>query len=225
MNVLLVEDDRELARQLVATLSAARFHVEHVGEGEKALSTAMEPRWDVIILDVSLPGLSGFSIVDHMRNSGVRTPVIFLTAKSDISNRIKGLSLGADDYLTKPFSHDELKARLLALVRRSSMGQGAPVKLPRGWTLNPLLREVGIGGETIALMPKEWSLLRIFLEHEGEVLTKSHLLEQVWGISFDPGTNVVDAMVCRLRRKLTVKGSTAHVETLRGRGYVFRSHD
>jgi DNA-binding response OmpR family regulator len=136
------------------------------------------------------------------------------------------LSLGGDDYLTKPFSIYELKARMIALTRRAAKGKpAAGPLLPKGWQLNPLLRQLTVRGETLSLQPREWSLLELFLNHEGEVLTKSFLLDRVWGIQFDPGTNVVDAMVCRLRKRVDAPGEPSHVETLRGRGYIFRRHD
>lgn len=221
MNILLVEDDRELARQLTTDLAAERYFVRVEGGGPAALKAALHGTWDVVIMDVSLPGLSGFEIVEQMRAQAIETPVIFLTAKGDVADRVRGLSLGGDDYLTKPFSKDELKARLHALMRRYAKTKPAAVALPPGWTLNPLRREVIVDGKLVSLQPREWSLLEFFLNHDREMLTKSFLLDYVWGIHFDPGTNVVDAVVCRLRRKLDAPGKSSHIETIRGRGYVF----
>ena len=132
--------------------------------------------------------------------------------------------MGADDYLTKPFSMDELKARLQALTRRYASTKPTGPDLPEGWKLDSLLREVAIDGRPIALQPREWSLLELFLKHEDEVLTNSFLLDQVWDIRFDPGTSVVNSTICRLRKKLDESGRTSYFETLRGRGHVFRSH-
>lgn len=222
--MLLVEDDRELIRQLSADLLEDRCKVQVEQSGPAALQACLEGTWDVVILDVSLPGLNGFEVLEQLRRNRVETPVIFLTARGEISDRVRGLLLGADDYLTKPFSKDELKARLHAIHRRYAVAKasGAAVPSPpRGWKLNSLLRQVTIEDMTVSLQPKEWSLLELFLSHEGQPLTKTFLLDRVWGIRFDPGTNVVDAVVCRLRSKLDQPGRPSHLRTLRGRGYVF----
>ena len=224
MTILLVEDDAELARELRAELRSGGDSVHMESRGPVALTAALNGGWDVIIMDVALPGMDGFSIVQSMRAAGVDTPVIFLTAKSDVAHRVRGLALGGDDYLTKPFAKDELKARLNALARRSSRSKPQESPLPEGWSLNPLLRQVSVDGQAVPLQPREWSLLELFLRNEGQVITKSFLLDRVWGIRFDPGTNVVDAMICRLRKKLDRPGRPSHVETLRGRGYVFHRH-
>lgn len=222
MKILIVEDDEELARQLRAELTEAGHSLRMERDGGAALSVALAESWDVAILDVSLPGLTGFDLVREMRDLGVTAPVIFLTARSDISDRVQGLALGGDDYLTKPFSMDELKARLLALTRRHGKEALAETQPPVGWKLDPLLRQVTVDGITVALQPREWSLLEVFLQNEGKVLTNSFLLEKVWDIRFDPGTNVVDAAMCRLRKKLDRHGKASHVETIRGRGHIFR---
>lgn len=224
MKLLIVEDDEELSRQLRTELTEAGYQVLVESDGNSALALAASETWDIAIFDVSLPGLSGFELVKQLRERGVDVPIIFLTARGDVSDRVTGLSLGGDDYLTKPFSMDELKARLLALTRRYGHEPPKPVLLPAGWTLNPLLRQVTVDGDTLSLQPREWSLLDVFLKHESEVLTNSFLLDLVWGIRFDPGTNVVDAAICRLRRKLDRSGRPSHVETIRGRGHIFRRH-
>ena len=189
----------------------------------------MKPLWDVVIMDVQLPGESGFDIVLSMREAGVETPVLFLTARGDVTDRVLGLSIGGDDYLVKPFAMDELKARLKVLGRRkrvpaSETGPQTLVKLPRGWKLNMLQRCLAVKGREVPLAPREWSLLQIFLSHPGEVLTKTFLLERIWGIQFDPGTNVVDAMICRLRKKVDAPGDVFPLETVRGRGYRFNAN-
>lgn len=222
MDVLLVEDDPELARQLSAELAAAGHHVHREQDGPGALAAALEGAWDAIILDVVLPRMTGFEIVERLRAAASDTPVIFLSALADVPSRVKGLLLGGDDYLTKPFSMDELKARLRVVERQRGRHRTGDLPLPEGWELKPLLREVIVEGVRIALQPREWSLLELFLRHEGEVLSKSYLLDRAWGIRFDPGTNVVDAVIYRLRHKLGRSGHTSHIETVRGRGYVFR---
>lgn len=221
MDVLLVEDDRELSRQLVEELAGEGHRVHPRHSGPEALELSRTGRWDLIILDVGLPGLSGFEVVARLREAALTVPVLFLTALAQVSDRVRGLHLGADDYLTKPFAMDELKARVRVIERRLGRSPGPSVELPSGWELRPLLREVALRGATVALQPREWSLLQLFLRHPGEVLGKSFLLDQAWGIRFDPGTNVVDAVVCRLRRKLDAPGGPSHIRTIRGRGYQF----
>lgn len=224
MNLLLVEDDLELVRQLSAGLEEHGYRVTAESGGQRGLEAACSGGWDLVILDVSLPEISGLEIVAAMRSAGVESPVLFLSAKGEVHDRVAGLSLGADDYLVKPFSMDELVARLAALSRRRR--DAVPtVKVPAGWKLDALRREVLIRGESIPLQPREWSLLNLFMEQEGKVLANSFLLDQVWGIRFDPGTNVVNATISRLRRKLDEPGKASHFETLRGRGHTFRCHD
>ena len=219
MDVLLVEDDLELVSHVVQSLSAEGHAVQAVHTGTAALEAAAQKSWDVIILDVALPRLNGFEVVTRLRAAANHTPVLFLSALGEVTHRIQGLSLGGDDYLTKPFSMDELKARLRVVDRREGRIRAPAVVLPADWQLDPLLREVRIQGERVSLQPREWSLLQLFLAHPGEVLTKTFLLDQAWGIHFDPGTNVVDAVICRLRRKLDQPGLTSHIVTVRGRGY------
>lgn len=222
MKLLIIEDDQELAHHLYAGLSGSDFQVSVERDGKGGLAAALRGGWDLIVLDVMLPGVGGFEIVCEIRGAGITTPVLFLSAKGEVHDRIEGLSLGADDYLVKPFSMDELKARLHALARRRHAAR--PRKLPQGWRLDPRLREVNTNGRSVPLQPREWSLLELFLDHEGEVLTNSFLLDQVWGIRFDPGTNVINATISRLRRKLDETGRPTHFETVRGRGHSFRSH-
>ncbi|MCB1205236.1 MAG: response regulator transcription factor [Verrucomicrobiae bacterium] len=224
MNLLLVEDDAELARQLVAELGRDEWRVSVECNGKEGLTAAKGGRWDLLILDVSLPGMSGVDLVSSLRSENFRTPVLFLSAKGEVHDRVLGLSRGGDDYLTKPFAMDELRARIEALLRRSSLDQPSPRSLPEGWELDSLQRYVIVRGHPVPLQPREWSLLKLFLDHEGSVLTNSFLLDQVWGIHFDPGTNVVNATLCRLRRKLDEPDHPSYFETIRGRGHVFRRH-
>jgi two-component system OmpR family response regulator len=224
MNLLLIEDDAELIRQLTAELEKNGDHVTVETNGKSGLESALRGGWDIIILDVSLPEISGFEIVEELRAASSNLPVLFLSARGDVNDRVKGLSLGGDDYLTKPFAIDELRARLTALGRRRGARVTRSTTIPTGWVLDSLRREVRVFGQIVALQPREWSLLELFLEHEGEVLTNSFLLERVWGICFDPGTNVVNTAICRLRRKLDAPGGSTHFETMRGRGHAFRSH-
>lgn len=220
MELLLVEDDIELVRQLSTGLGEHGYRITAESTGQRGLEAACAGGWDLVILDVSLPNISGLEIVAAMRSARIDTPVLFLSAKGEVHERVEGLSLGADDYLVKPFSMDELLARLVALARRKKAV--TPLKIPAGWKLDALRREVVSGEERIPLQPREWSLLHLFMEREGEVLTNSFLLDQVWGIRFDPGTNVVNATISRLRKKLDDSSRGSHFETLRGRGHCFR---
>lgn len=225
MKLLLVEDDCELGRRLLADLGADGHEVTGAKEGTAALELASKGDWDVIIMDVSLPGMTGFEVVKELRKRKVETPVIFLTARADVANRVEGLSIGGDDYLTKPFALDELKARLLVLHRRHSKTRRSDGdRLPETWQMNAVQRRVTVRGEAVDLQPREWSLLEVLMANEGQIMTKSHLLDKVWGLHFDPGTNVVDAAVCRLRRKLDPVHGPSHFETMRGRGYIFHRH-
>ena len=225
MNLLLAEDDPELARQVQAAATEAGYQVRCESNGKDALEQALSQTWDLILMDVSMPGMDGFEVVRQLRQGGDETPVMFLTARSEVADRVKGLTLGADDYLAKPFAMSELLARVLALKRRFKRGSALPQALPKGWRLDPVKRAVTTGARVVELQPREWSLLEVMLQNLGEINTKSYLLERVWNVQFDPGTNVVDAAVCRLRRKLDPPGGPSHIETLRGRGYVFHLHD
>lgn len=225
MNLLLAEDDPELARQVQAAATEAGHQVRWEANGIDALEHAQRRTWDLILLDVSMPGMNGFEVVRQLRQAGNETPIMLLTARSEVADRVEGLTLGADDYLAKPFAMSELLARVMALQRRFKRGPAAATVLPKGWRLDPVKRSVTTGNQVVELQPREWSLLEVLLQNQGEINTKSYLLERVWNVQFDPGTNVVDAAVCRLRRKLDPPGGPSHIETLRGRGYVFHLHD
>ena len=225
MNLLLAEDDPELGRQVRAAATEAGHQVCWESNGKEALSQALRRAWDLILLDVSMPGMDGFELVRQLRHAGNDTPIMFITARSEVADRVAGLTLGADDYLAKPFAMSELLARVMALQRRFKRSPALPQALPKGWRLDPVKRAVITCDQVVELQPREWSLLEVLLQNLGEINTKSYLLERVWNVQFDPGTNVVDAAVCRLRRKLDPPGGPSHIETLRGRGYVFHLHD
>lgn len=223
MRVLLVEDDSELARQVSLHLRQAGHFCEVCTRGSRALALVEREVYDAGILDIGLPDMDGFELLERLRAAGSRLPVIFLSARSDVTDRVRGLKAGGDDYLTKPFAMAELLARLEVLERRS-------VPLPSGgargfgkWSLDPLRRRLKSEAESVDLQPREWTLIEVMMAHEGRVLSKRYLLENVWDIRFDPGTNVVDAMICRLRRKIDTPGQESHIETVRGKGYVFHA--
>jgi DNA-binding response OmpR family regulator len=221
MRILIAEDDPELARQTQAWLQQAGHQTLWSSRGREALELAHDPSLDVIILDIGLPEMDGFQIIERLRGDAVRTPVLCLTARDGVMDRVAGLKAGADDYLTKPFAEPELLARLEALYRRANHGL-SPVTSKSGWKLDAVRRRVQTNELTVDLQPREWMLLDMFMANEGRILTKTFLLEKVWNITYTPGTNVVDVLVCRLRSKLDLPGATSCIETVRGKGYVFR---
>lgn len=223
MTILLAEDDPELARQVTEWLRKAGHVVDWYEHGNTALSKVLVTPYDVVILDVNLPGIGGFEIVERMRADEERVPVLFLTARDSVTDRVKGLSSGGDDYLTKPFAMAELHARLEALNRRYQQSGTGQRRLGE-WLLDTRQRRLRHNnGEGIDLQPRESALLELLLDHSGHTLTKKFLLDKVWNVRFDPGTNVVDAMICRLRKKLEVPGHSATIQTVRGKGYVLKN--
>lgn len=224
MRVLLVEDDAELSRQISLWLGEAGHACVVCPRGGQVIRMLHESPFDAMILDVGLPDMDGFAVVERVRAEGMRLPVIFLTARDDVTDRVRGLKAGGDDYVTKPFAVEELLARLEVLQRRSTVSSEAATPRRFGrWVLDPLRRRLRAGEETVDLQPREYTLIEVLLANEGRVLSKRFLLENVWDIRFDPGTNVVDAMICRLRRKIDVAGQPSHIETVRGKGYVFHA--
>jgi two-component system OmpR family response regulator len=220
MRLLVVEDDSKIASFVVKGLKEAGFAVDHCGDGEEALIMADATPYDALIVDLMLPGLDGLSVVQRLRAKGKRTPVLILSAKASVDDRVRGLQAGGDDYLTKPFAFTELLARVQALLRRATQG-AEPTRLTCGdITLDLLTREASRAGERIDLQPREFSLLEFLMRHPGRPVSKTMILEHVWDYSFDPGTNVVDVLVHRLRAKIDPDKTRLH--TLRGVGYVLR---
>jgi two-component system OmpR family response regulator len=222
MRILVVEDDRKIASFVVKGLKESGYAVDHCADGESALDMALAIAYDAAIVDLMLPKLDGLSLIQRIRREGVRTPVIILSARASVDDRVKGLQAGGDDYLTKPFAFSELLARVQALIRRASAPTSEPTKLVVGdLTLDLLTREVTRGGEKIELQPREFSLLEYLMRNPGRTVTKTMILERVWDYSFDPQTNVVDVLVHRLRGKVDPEKTRIH--TLRGVGYVLRN--
>ena len=220
MRLLVVEDDSKIASFVVKGLKEAGFAVDHCGEGEEALIMAEATAYDALIVDLMLPQLDGLSVIQRLRAKGKRTPVLILSAKASVDDRVRGLQAGGDDYLTKPFAFTELLARVQALLRRSTHG-AEPTRLTCGdITLDLLTREASRAGERIDLQPREFALLEFLMRHPGRPVSKTMILEHVWDYSFDPGTNVVDVLVHRLRAKIDPDKTRLH--TLRGVGYVLR---
>jgi two-component system OmpR family response regulator len=221
MRVLVVEDDKKIASFVVNGLKQSGFAVDHAANGEDGLIMARSVTYDAAVIDIMLPKLDGLSLVQTLRREGVRTPVIILSAKASVDDRVRGLQAGGDDYLTKPFAFSELLARVQALIRRSTQTV-EPTRLTIGdLTLDLLTREVTRGKEKIELQAREFALLEYLMRNAGRVVTKTMILEHIWDYSFDPQTNVVDVLVHRLRSKVDRDRTLIH--TTRGVGYVLKA--
>jgi two-component system OmpR family response regulator len=218
-----VEDDKKIASFITSGLKQSGFAVDHSGDGEEAYALASATPYDAAVVDIMLPKMDGLTLVQQLRREQVKTPVIFLSARGSVEDRIRGLQTGGDDYLTKPFSFAELLARLQALIRRSSQGGNEPTRLSAGdLTLDLLSREVTRGGQRIELQPREFSLLEYLMRNPGKVVTKAMILEHIFDYSFDPQTNVVDVLVHRLRSKLDKEFPKKLIQTYRGIGYALK---
>jgi two-component system OmpR family response regulator len=222
MKLLIVEDDKKIAAFLLKGMKEAGFSVDHASDGRKGLDLGMTQHYDAAVIDLMLPELDGLSLINRLRDNNMNIPVLILSAKRSVDERIKGLHAGGDDYLTKPFSFSELLARLQALVRRASKTT-PPTRLIVGdLRLDFLSREVRRGDRKIELQAREFSLLECLMRNAGRVMSKTLILEQVWDYDFDPQTNVVDVLVCRLRNKIELGPEPKLIHTLRGVGYVLR---
>ncbi len=222
MRVLLVEDDKKIASFISKGLKEAGFATDHTEDGIDGLHLALNESYDAAIIDIMLPGLDGLSLIEELRRKKINTPIIVLSAKRSVDDRIKGLQIGGDDYLTKPFSFSELLARVQALIRRSS-GVTEPNMLEvRDLSMNIITREITRGDTKIELQPREFSLLEYLMRNKGRVLSKTMILEHVWDYNFDPQTNVVDVLVCRLRNKVEKEFEHKLIHTIRGVGYVLK---
>lgn len=218
MKVLLVEDEKKISDFVVKGLREQGYVVELAEDGNDGYLHATTQSYDVVVLDIMLPGRDGLSILKSLRKAGNSVPVILVTARGELDERLEGLNLGADDYLTKPFFLDELVARIQALHRRSS-GQSLSLMQVEDLVVNLTTREVKRGAESIELTTREFNLLEYLMRSPGRVLTRTQILEQVWGYDFDPNTNVVDVCIQRLRKKVDAGQSEPLIETVRGAGY------
>ena len=222
MRILLVEDDLKIASFIIKGLKAGGFAVDHATDGEDGLHLALTEPYDTAIIDIMLPKLDGLSLIEKMRVEKVTTPVIILSAKGSIDDRVKGLQTGSDDYLTKPFAFSELLARVQALIRRAS-GVSEPTRLAVGdLSVDLITREVTRGGRKIELQPLEFALLEYLMRNAGKVVSKTMIMEHVWDYNFDPQTNVVEARICRLRDKIDREFPIKLINTIRGVGYVLK---
>jgi two-component system OmpR family response regulator len=220
MRILVVEDDKKIASFVVNGLKQSGYAVDHSADGEEALAQAQGIAYDAGVVDVMLPKLDGLSLIQQLRAKGVRMPLLILSAKASVDDRVRGLQAGGDDYLTKPFAFSELLARIQALIRRATQTP-EPSRLVVGdLRLDLLTREVQRAGEKVELQPREFALLEYLMRHPNRAVTKTMILEHIFDYSFDPQTNVVDVLVHRLRSKVD-KGK-AMIHTIRGVGYVLR---
>lgn len=222
MRILLVEDDSKIASFIVRGFKAEGFAVDHAADGEDGLHLALTEPYDAAIIDLMLPKLDGLSLIEQVRREKIKTPVIILSARGSVDDRVKGLQTGGDDYLTKPFAFSELLARVQALIRRSS-DISEPTKLEvADVTINLITREVVRAGKTIELQPLEFSLLEYLMRNTGRVVSKTMIMEHVWDYYFDPQTNVVESRIYKLREKIDKGFSNKLIHTMRGVGYVLK---
>ncbi len=220
MRLLIVEDDATIADFVATGLTEAGFAVDVAADGARGLELAAGGAYDVAIVDIMLPQLDGLTVIDRMRARGVRTPVLILSARRTVDDRVRGLQAGGDDYLTKPFAFAELLARVQALIRRST-GAAEPTRLTvADLTLDLLTRRAERTGRALDLRPREFALLEYLMRNPGRVLSKTMILSHVWGYNFNPGTNVVDVLVSRLREKIDKDFDPKLLHTVRGVGYV-----
>lgn len=220
MRLLVVEDDQNIADFIVKGFREAGFAVDHAIDGEEGLQMARIVRYDIAVVDIMLPRLDGISLLGALRQCGINMPVLILSAKQTADERIAALQRGADDYLVKPFLFAELLARIQAILRRTT-GSEEVTRLTCGdLTMDLLRHEVTRAGRKIELQPREHALLEYLMRYRGQILSKTMILEHVWDYRFDPQTNVVDVLVCRLRNKIDREFSSKLIQTIRGIGYI-----
>jgi two-component system copper resistance phosphate regulon response regulator CusR len=220
MRILIVEDDPRTAGFVKKGLTENGFLVDVARDGPEGLALARSIPYDLAIFDVMLPGMDGFALVRELRASGSKLPVLFLSARGEVEDRVGGLQAGADDYLVKPFAFSELLARVRALLRRRGESGMPEVYRIADLVVEPMTRRVTRAGKRLDLTPKEFALLELFLRHRGETLTRTFIAERVWDMNFDSGTNVIDVHVRRLRAKVDEPFEPKLIRTVRGVGYV-----
>lgn len=226
MRIIVIEDDPKIGRFVARGLREAGFAVDLVEQAEEAIARFSDDTYDAAVVDVMLPGMDGLTMIETLRDRGVTTPMLVLSAKRSVEDRVQGFTSGGDDYLTKPFSFSELLVRVQALIRRSSHSS-APTRLSAGdLEIDLLSRSVRRGDVQIDLQPREFSLLEYLMRNADRVLSKTMIMEHVWDYDFDPQTNVVDVLVSRLRSKIDRDFDDKLIHTVRGVGYVLKSpHD
>lgn len=223
MKILLIEDDAETAAYVVGSLKEHGHVVDHAADGREGLFLATDGGHDVMIVDRMLPGLDGVALVKTVRAGGVKTPILFLTTKSGIDDRVEGLEAGGDDYLVKPFAFSELLARVNALARRPPLSEATTHLRVADLEMDLLARTASRSGQPLDLKPMEFKLLEYLVRNAGRVVTRSMLLEKVWDFHFDPQTNVVETNISRLRAKVDKGHKAELIHTVRGAGYILRA--
>jgi len=218
MKILIIEDDNALADVLVRGLKEEQFAVDRAPDGDSGLSMALAGEYDCLILDIMLPGIDGVEVCRRLRREQYHVPIIMLTVKNEVADRVQALEAGADDYVAKPFSFDELLARIRAQIRRNSVFSGEELR-HGDLELDAKTLTALRSGVVTELTPKEYQLLSYFIRHSGRVVTEKELIENVWGLTFDPQTNVVNVYLHRLRGKLHIDGRGPVIKTIRGKGY------
>ena len=218
--VLTIEDDPETAEEIASELASHGFEVQTVADGIQGLALARQCRHDLITLDRMLPGLDGLSLVSQLRALGVETPVLMISALSDVDERIRGLRAGGDDYMVKPFEFDELLARIEVLLRRRRAPSGTTQLQVGDLRMDLVARKAWRGGTELGLIAKEFKLLEYMMRNAGQVLTKRMILEEVWNFHFDPATNLIEVHIARLRKKIELPGLPPLIQTIRGSGYL-----
>ncbi|MDD4102349.1 MAG: response regulator transcription factor [Kiritimatiellae bacterium] len=229
MRILLIEDDDKIQSFVSKGFLHERYTVDIASSGNEGLELWHKHRYDAVVLDIMLPGINGINLLKQMRKSGDATPVLILSAKATVDDRVVGLDSGADDYLIKPFSFSELSARIHAITRRRTptqqKGKNATNLCVCDVKIDLLRRTVFRGENKIELQPREFALLELMMRNPNRPLTKTLILERIWDYNFDPQTNIVDVLVCRLRNKLDADYDNKLIQTMRGVGYVFRAHE
>ena len=225
MRILLIEDDIKIASFIERGFKEAGFTVDKCHDGQEGLNRVLDSTYDAAIIDLMLPGRDGLSVIEEMRGAGVNTPVLILSAKQSVDDRIQGLQKGGDDYMVKPFSFSELLARIQALIRRDQKNTQPMVLRVGALEMDLLKHEVYRDGTKLELPVKEYSLLEYMMRHPGIVVSKTSILERVYDYSFDPQTNVVDVLVCRLRNKIDKDFEEKMIHTVRGVGYVLKDQE
>jgi len=222
MRILVVEDDRKIASFISRGLKEAGFAVDVAHDGVDGLHLGLTEPYDAAVVDIMLPGVDGLSLIERLRTKRIETPVIILSAKRSVDDRVRGLQTGGDDYLTKPFSFSELLARIQALIRRSTRTSEPSTLTAGGLSLDLLTRRVQRDNRDISLPSREFALLEYLVRNKGRIVSKTSILEHVYDYSFDPQTNVVDVLVCRLRNKIDKDFEQKMIHTVRGMGYVLK---
>lgn len=218
--ILVVEDDPATADDIQSALRLAGHETVHIDDGARAIAFAMQEPFDAITLDRMLPGMDGVSLVRRLREQGVNAPVLMISAMGEVDDRIAGLRAGGDDYLVKPFSPEEMATRIEALLRRQQMQEvERPVLQVGGITLDLIRRQVHVGGEPVSLLQMEFKLLEFLMRNQGTIVTRRMLFEQVWGYRFDPGANLINVHIARLRKKLDRPDGPSAIQTIKGEGY------